>query len=320
MRIVIYAFDGITTFHLSAPLLTFGEVSKRGLAADWDTTVWTATGSTVSTSEGLKIDDLAGIEAAADADMLVFPSWPADLPEPDSSILGLIRNAHARGVPIAGFCLGALPVVASGILDGRSAATHWAATDSLATRYASVEMRDDALYIDHGDVITSAGTASALDACLHIVRERLGTEAATQIARHIVIAPHRDGDQAQFIDRPVPDAPDSPLGQTIEWALANLDKPLSVEDLAGRASMSPRNFSRRFRELTGSSPAKWLQAKRLAEARRLLEGTTWSIARVAETCGFNSPVTFRQNFLARYSTTPTSYRHRFAVSASLATR
>ena len=314
MRIAVHAFDGITTFHLAVPLLVFGEVARQGLAEDWTTTTWSGT-SPVRSAEGLVIDGVAGHRAAESADMLIFPSWPVDDTGPVDEVVPLIRDAHRRGAIIIGLCLGAFPVAVSGVLDGRAAVTHWAATTQLAAMCPAVEVRDAALYLDHGDVLTSAGTASALDACLHIVRTRLGTAAAASVARRLVVAPHRDGDQAQYVARPIPgeDAA-GPISEVMEWALGNLDRPLGVADLAGRANMSVRNFTRRFREATGTSPARWLQARRLDESRRLLEVTSWSIERVARACGYGSPVTFRQAFVATYSTTPTSYRRRFRVA------
>ncbi|MEV4732365.1 helix-turn-helix domain-containing protein [Saccharopolyspora sp. NPDC049426] len=315
MRITIHVFDGITTFHLAAPLLTFGEVSRQNLAEGWTTTVWSSDGRPVRADEGVVIDDLVGPDMTASADVLVFPSWPVHLPAPEPTFVDRIREAHARGATIIGLCLGAFPVVASGILDGRTATTHWAAATALAEQYPTVQVQADALYLDHGDVLTSAGTASALDACLHLIRTRLGSTAATTIARHLVIAPHRDGDQAQYIERPLSNSADGPMGKTITWALANLNQPLAVEDLAAHASMSPRNFSRRFRETTGLSPARWVLIHRLDEARRLLETTTWSITRIAEACGFASTVTFRQNFTTHFNTTPSSYRHRFTTTS-----
>jgi transcriptional regulator GlxA family with amidase domain len=315
MRIAIHAFDGITMFHLATPLLVFGEVTRLGLAEDWTTSVWSADAQPVRTAEGVLLDHLTGPEAAAMADLVVFPSWPDDFPTPEAGLLDLIRAAHQRGAGIAGLCLGAFPVVRSGILDRRTAVTHWAGSARLSAAHPAVVVHPEALYIDHGDVLTSAGTASALDACLHLVRTRLGSAAATVLARQLVIAPHREGDQAQYIERPLP-PPDGtgPIGETLTWALANLGSPLSVDDLAAHANMSRRNFTRRFRETTGTTPAKWILARRLDDARLLLETTTWPISRIAEACGFGNTVTFRQNFLGAYATTPTSYRRRFTMA------
>src|SRR5699024_1414247 len=252
MKIAIRVFDGITMFHLAAPLLVFGEVTRLGLAEGWEVTTWSGNGRSVRTAEGLVLDDLRGPEAAAEADLLVFPSWPTDLPapeagadaallvcpswptdlpEPEAELLERIATAHDRGATVAGLCLGAFPVVASGVLDGRAAVTHWEGAGELARRRGAVEVRSSDLYIDHGDVLTSAGTASSRDACLHLVRVQLGAAKAARLARHIVVAPHREGDQAQYIQQPIPECSvDDQVGETIEWALENLDQRLSVDD------------------------------------------------------------------------------------------
>jgi transcriptional regulator GlxA family with amidase domain len=313
LRIAVYAFDGITMFHLAAPLLVFGEVGRQDLATGWDPVVWTKDGCGIRTAEGPRVVDVAGPDAVDEADLVILPSWPTDLPATDEALASKIRAAQARGGRIAGLCLGAFPVVDSGLLDGRDAVTHWGVVDELARRRPAVKVNPAALYLDHGDVLTSAGTASAIDACLYIVRTHLGSAAAAAVARHLVVAPHRDGDQAQYIDRPMPEAGGvGHLGPTFDWALGNLDQRLSVDDLAAHARMSRRNFTRRFAEVTGTTPARWVLARRLDEARRLLETTTWPVARIAEACGFRGAVTFRQNFVSTYSTTPTSYRQRFS--------
>ncbi|BBH68437.1 AraC family transcriptional regulator [Actinoplanes sp. OR16] len=306
MRIAVHAFPGVTMFHLATPLLVFGEIG-------WQTVVWSRDAERVITAEGVQLSLLAGAEAVDGADILVLPSWPGRLPAPDAEFAALIRDAHARGTVIVGLCLGAYPVVASGILDGRTAATHWAATRRLADDHPAVTVDESALYIDHGDVLTSAGTASGLDACLHLVRRRLGAATAATIARHLVIAPHREGDQAQYIETPLPPADDSdPIGRATTWALANLGRPVHVEQLAEQARMSPRNFSRHFRRSTGTTPAHWLLSRRLDHARTLLETTALPVEQVAAESGFASVVTFRQRFAAAYATTPSSYRRRFA--------
>ncbi|MBB3084130.1 GlxA family transcriptional regulator [Geodermatophilus sabuli] len=314
VEIAVHAFDGMTMFHLATPLLVFGEVSRLGLAPGWRTRVWTQDGRGIRTAEGLRVEDVAGPEVVPGADILVLPSWPADLPRAGDELVHVVSRAHAGGSTVVGLCLGAFPVSDSALLDGRGAVTHWAAAPLLQQRRTAVQVNASALYLDHGDVLTSAGTASGLDACLHVVRTRLGSAAANTLARHLVVAPHRDGDQAQFVQRPVPEPGGvGPIGATMEWALANLDRDLSVEQLAGHARMSGRNFTRRFTEAVGTTPARWILTQRLEEVRRLLETTTWSIERTARACGFRSAVTLRQNFTAAYATTPTSYRQRFRV-------
>lgn len=299
-------------FHLAAPLLVFAEVGRLGLAEGWSTEVFSQDGLQVHSAEGYVIGKLAGPEVVAQPDLLVLPSWMPELPEPSIALISRIRQAHDSGTRIAGLCLGAYPVARSGVLDGRTAVTHWSSAEAAARLHEAVNFETSSLYIDHGDVLTSAGTASSLDACLHIVRRELGAAAAATVARHIVVAPHREGGQTQYIQRPVQD-PDraSPLGPFLEWVLANLDQDLGVAELAERAHMSARNFTRRFKQLTGTTPARWILARRLDEARTLLETTGWSVARVAAACGFGSAVTLRQNFVAAFATTPTSYRHRF---------
>ncbi|MEO7061334.1 MAG: helix-turn-helix domain-containing protein [Lapillicoccus sp.] len=315
MKIVVHAFSGMTMFHLAAPLLVFGEVGRLDLAAGWHTTVWTEDGRAIRTAEGLVVDDVQGPAGVADADLMVFPSWPTDLPPASKALVSLVGAAHARGARIAGLCLGAFPVVDCVPLGGRSVATHWAATSQLGQRRAGIQVDPMALYLDHGDVLTSAGTASALDACLHIVRSHLGAAAATTVARHLVIAPHREGNQAQYVDRPMPEPGGvGYLGPTLDWALARLNHDLGVAELADHAGMSRRNFTRRFAEVTGTTPARWVLARRLDEARTLLETTTWSMTRIASASGFQSVVTFRQNFISAYATTPSSYRERFTSS------
>lgn len=315
MLIAVHAFDGITMFHLSVPLLVFGEVTRQGLAPDWQTRVWTQNGRGVRTVEGLRVDDVDGPELIESADLLVFPSWHSDLsPTPDELTM-LIASAHQRGAQVAGLCLGAFPVVDSGVAGDRAVVTHWAVASELVERGSPVTVDASSLYLDHGDVLTSAGTASAIDACLHLVRAELGSAAAATVARHLVVAPHREGGQAQYVERPIPEPEEGgQLGVTIDWALANLDADLGVDVLAAHAGMSRRNFNRRFAETTGTTPARWVLARRLDRARGLLENTTWPIDRIARECGFGSAVTFRQNFVAAFATTPTSYRRRFETS------
>ncbi len=315
MKIAVHAFESIPMFHLSVPLLVFSEVAQLGIAQEWHTKVWSPTGQPVGTTEGVTLGDINGTEILDDADILVFSSWPSSLPAVDDELIQIIRWAHARGAVILGLCLGAFPVVASGILDGRTAVTHWASSEELRRAYPQVQVEPKALYIDHGDVLTSAGTASGLDACLHVVRERIGSQAAASLARQLVIAPHREGDQAQYIERPLSYEPvPGPVSEVIEWILQNIEHPITVANMAERAHMSQRNFTRVFTDITGTTPGKWLTQNRLNNARTLLESTEDSISDIAQACGFTSVVTFRQNFAAAFSTTPTSYRQRFHQS------
>lgn len=311
MRIAIYAFDGTTMFHLSVPQMVFDEVRRQGLA-DWETVVFTDEGQSVVTAEGYTISGLSGPGAARDADVVVVPSWFDDGRAPGDGLVRLLRESHARGATIAGLCLGALPVADTGLLDGRTAVTHWHAAETLTRQHPDVELDGSVLYIDHGDVVTSAGTASALDACLHLVRTRLGAAAANTLARALVVAPHREGGQAQYVERPLPaHRDDDPISLVLDWALTHLDEPLTVESMASHTHMSERSFVRAFRASTGTTPAAWVRGQRLDEARRLLERTDLPIDQVARACGFGSTITMRQNFAHAFRTSPSEYRRRF---------
>ncbi|MGC2941276.1 MULTISPECIES: GlxA family transcriptional regulator [unclassified Brevibacterium] len=311
MRIAIFAFDGITMFHLSVPQMVFDEVTRLG-AADWSTVVFSADGNPIRTAEGYEIAGLAGTEAADGADIVVVPSWHEDARPAEPDLRRLLVTEHERGSTIVGLCLGTIPVADAGLLTNRQAVTHWKAFDRLVERHPDLQVDESVLYIDDGDVLTAAGTASGLDACLHLVRSRLGAAVANEVARSLVIAPHRDGGQAQYIRRPLPaQTGDDPISRVLDWALDHLGEPLTIADLATAAHMSTRTFVRAFRSATGTTPAAWVRSRRLDESRRLLETTDHSIERIAAETGFGSVVTFRQSFTEEFRTTPSTYRRRF---------
>jgi transcriptional regulator GlxA family with amidase domain len=243
MRIAVYAFDGVTMFHLAAPLMVFGEVGRLGIARDWETRLWSDRTGPVRTAEGYSIADVAGPRTLDLADIVIIPSWPLPLSPISETLRAKLRQSHARGTPIVGLCLGAFAVADAGILDGRAAVTHWDMMPALAERHPSIRLDESVLYVDHGDVMTSAGTVSSVDACLHLVRKHLGSAVATRVARNLVVAPHREGGQAQYIERPLAEpAGDTAVADVLEWALRRLGEPLSVDRLAGQARMSRRSF------------------------------------------------------------------------------
>lgn len=316
MRIGIYAFDGITMFHLSVPQMVFDEVARQGLG-DWETFLFGDRPGRIRTAEGYGIEGIQGLAAAGDADVLVMPSWFPDGRPASEAVRAALRAAHAAEATIVGLCLGAIPVADAGLLAGRPAVTHWQAFDLLAQRHPELALDESVLYMDHGDVLTSAGTASGLDACLHLVRARLGADAANKVARSLVIAPHREGGQAQYIERPLPTRPDDDaISRVMDWAGQHLGDPLSIEVLAAAAHMSTRTFVRAFRVATGTTPASWVRMRRLDEARRLLETTDRPIDTIAAECGIGSSATLRQNFSAAFKTSPSQYRTRFRAEAT----
>ncbi|OZD64232.1 AraC family transcriptional regulator [Rhodococcus sp. 05-340-1] len=317
MRIALYAFDGITMFHLAAPLMVFGEVTRLGLAPDWETRVWSDEAGSIRTEEGFPVGDIAGPDTVDWADIVIVTSWPESLPRIDNALSTKLRDAHARGAEIAGLCLGSFAIADTGLLGGRPAVTHWTKMPELRERNSQKGLDESVLYIDHGDVMTSAGTASSIDSCLHIVRKHLGSAAATRVARSLVVAPHRDGGQAQYIERPVTETPeDTAIADVLTWALERLGEPLPIERLAEHARMSRRSFIRQFQLETGATPARWVLDKRLNEARSLLETTDHSIDKIADACGFGSAVTLRQNFRSAFAVTPTAYRRQFTVGCA----
>jgi AraC family transcriptional activator FtrA len=210
-------------------------------------------------------------------------------------------------------CSGVFVLAAAGLLNGKRATTHWRYVDALRSRFPEIDVQPDVLYVDEGTILTSAGSAAGIDLCLHIVRRDFGAEVANHVARRLVVAPHRDGGQAQFIEVPVVDSGDGDLGPLLQWIQNNLKRELSVELLAKRAGMSPRTFARRFRRQTGTTPHQWLTHLRLLEAQRHLERSADSVDEIAEAVGWQTATTLRQHFGKHLGTTPTSYRRRFAT-------
>ena len=304
--------DGASPFELGVACEVFG-LERPELGVPWYRfLVCAAEPSPIRTSVGFSFDTPHGLEALADADTVVLPSWRV-AEEPPPALLDAVLAAYRRGACLASICSGAFILAAAGLLDGRPATTHWLYATRLAARYPKVRVDPDVLYVDDGRILTSAGTAAGIDLCLHMVRLDYGAEIANKVARRMVVPPHRAGGQAQYVDAPVPPAPDAdPLGDTLTWALAHLDRPLSVAELARRAAMSERTFLRRFRAATGTTPHRWLLDQRLLLARRLLETTDAPVERVATLSGLGSAATLRLHVGRRLATSPLAYRRLFA--------
>ena len=312
--IAVVAFDRISPFHLSVPCLVFEDRSPHGLPR-FRLRVCAAEPGPLRTDAGFTIQARHGLAGLRGADIVVVPSWRAPGEPPPQALLKAVRAAHARGACIVGLCLGAYVLAEAGLLDGRPATTHWIATDDFGRRYPQVRLQSDVLYVDDGDVVTSAGTAAGIDCCLHVVRRRHGAEVANRIARAMVVAPHRRGGQTQYIEQPLPASPrDDRLADVLGWALAHIDQPHSLDALAGRALMSRRTFTRRFRDATGTTVGRWLQGQRLVHAQRLLETTDQPLETVAASAGFGSATSLRQHFSAALGTSPSSYRRAFRGS------
>jgi transcriptional regulator GlxA family with amidase domain len=305
--------NGVHPFELGVACEVFG-LERPELGVPWYRfRVCAAEPAPLRTSVGFALDTPYTLDDLGDVDTLVFTHWRSpDEPVPDR-LIDAVRTAHARGARLLSICSGVFVLAAAGLLDGRPATTHWRYADDLARCYPTIEVRPDVLYVDDGQVMTSAGTAAGIDLCLHVVRLDYGAEIANSVARRMVVAAHRDGGQAQFVERPVlADAGDDSLGRALGWALEHLDEQISVEQLAARANMSPRTFARRFRATHGTTPYRWLLLQRLLLARRLLETTDRPIERIAEDAGFGTAAALRVHFRRSVTTSPLAYRRLFA--------
>lgn len=314
-RVAVVAFDGISPFHLSVPCMVFGDA--MGADSPFDVVVCTADPLPLKTTAGFSLSDLAPLGAMKKANAIVVPSWRDVNERPPARLLKALREAHARGAQIVGLCFGAHVLAEAGLLDGRRATTHWVYAEKMAERFPAVDIDPDVLYVEDRNVLTSAGTAAGIDACLHIVRRRLGSEVANGLARRLVVPPHREGGQAQFIEQPLPSsAGGTRLAQLIDSVRRRLDEAHSLDSLASETRMSRRSFTRHFKALTGTTVQSWLLAERLTLSQRLLEQTDQSVERIAEMAGFGSVVSLRHHFRHRLGVNPTSWRRNFAREPS----
>lgn len=265
------------------------------------------------TSTGFAVVPAYGLDAIADADLVAVPAL--DYPQHDypPAILTAVRDAAARGAIVLSVCTGAFLLAEAGLLDGLRCTTHWRHVAELAARYPSVTVDPDVLFVDEGQIITSAGTAAGIDACLHLVRREIGSAAANAIARRMVAPPQRDGGQRQYIDLPVPKTDCDRLQPVLDWMIVNLDAEFSTAALARQARMSERTFARRFTDETGTTPLKWLTLQRVLHARTLLEETTLSIEEIASICGLGSGALLRHHFRRLVGVTPADYRRSFSA-------
>jgi AraC family transcriptional activator FtrA len=252
----------------------------------------------------------------AEAQTIIVPVWPERTEPAPPEVLDALVAAHRRGARLVSVCSGAYLLAQTGLLDGRRATTHWFYASEFTAAYPAIDVDPDVLFVEAGDgIYTSAGTAAGIDLCLHIVRLDHGAEVANKVARRMVVPPQRMGGQAQFVDVPVPDVcADDPIARTLDWALSRLDQPLTVDDMAARALLSPRSFARRFRAATGTTPMQWLLRQRVLHAQRLLETSDLAIDLVAQRCGFGTATALRVHFRRLVGTTPMAYRRTFACT------
>jgi AraC family transcriptional activator FtrA len=314
--VVALVYDGLCAFEFSCAAEVFG-LARPELGPDWYRFETCSRGRSVSSQYGMRMRAANGLERLLAAGTIVIPGWQGiDVPVPQA-ILDALRGAHARGARLLSICSGAFVLAATGLLDGRRATTHWRYAEALQRRYPTICVDPNVLYVDEGSVLTSAGSAAGLDLCLHLVRRDYGSAIANQVARRLVIPPHRDGGQAQFLERPVEDR-ERKSGQPKSLSVL-LDKirkrpgqSWRIGELARLAAMSERTFMRRFRAATGLSPADWVTRARVDAAREMLENTALPIDHIAERCGLGTPTTLRHHFRKKVGVSPAQYRKRFS--------
>ncbi|MFD7434245.1 helix-turn-helix domain-containing protein [Streptomyces sp. NPDC059861] len=307
--VAVLLFSGGPIFESSIPLSVFGIDRQDAGVPRYRLLVCAGEEGPLRTTGGLELTAPHGLEAISRAGTVVVPAWRSITSPPPEEALDALRRAHEEGARIVGLCTGAFVLAAAGLLDGRPATTHWMYAPTLAKRYPSVHVDPRELFVDDGDVLTSAGTAAGIDLCLHIVRTDHGNEAAGALARRLVVPPRRAGGQERYLDRSLPEEIGAdPLAEVVAWALEHLHEQFDVETLAARAYMSRRTFDRRFRSLTGSAPLQWLITQRVLQAQRLLETSDYSVDEVAGRCGFRSPVALRGHFRRQLGSSPAAYR------------
>ena len=313
-RVVALCLDGLVAFDLTAPAQAFGLAARPSGAPLYEFSTCSVGGTEVRTTSGFAVRPQAGLGALRRADTIVVPAYAAVLDPPADEALAALRAAGRRGTRVLSVCSGAFALAHAGLLDGRRAATHWAWAGELARRFPAVEVDPDALYVDEGQVMTSAGLSAGIDLSLHVIRKDFGAATGELVARHMVAAPHREGGQAQFAKLAPAASNGGSLEATRRWAAARLGEPLDVAAMAGQAGVSPRTFARRFREETGTTPLQWLLSQRVLEARRLLEESDLPVETIAWRCGFGTAASLRDHFRRATTTTPTAYRRAFRLA------
>ncbi len=309
-RVAALCFDGLVAFDLTAPAQAFQLAAKPTGAPLYEFSTSSPDGAPVRTTSGFSVVPTADLRALRLADTIVVPGYAAILDPPPTAALDALRAAADRGARLLSVCTGAFALAHAGALDGRRATTHWAWAGELARRFPAIEVDPDALFVDEGEVLTSAGLSAGIDLSLHTIRRDFGAEVGERVARHMVAPPHRDGGQAQYFKPELPPVSGS-LEPTRRWAAERLGEPLDVAAMSRHAGVSPRTFARRFRAETGTTPLQWLLAQRVLEARRLLEATDLAIEEVAWRVGFATAASLRDHFRRATATTPTAYRRSF---------
>ena len=310
LNVAIVAVEDFSPFHFSVPCIIFSD--KVAAKKRFEVQLCAEQPGIVSSQDGFSIHAAYGYEAVEAADIVVIPWWGTTAHRPPQSLLDALNRARQNGAQIVGLCLGAFVLGYAGLLDGKRAATHWEFEQDFQARFPAAHLDSNALYVDDDGIITSAGTAAALDCCLYVIRQRFGSTVANQIARRMIVPPHREGGQAQFIEQPVAkNTKDQRINVLLDYLRQHLHEPHNLDELAQRVMMSRRTLTRHFMKATGSSVAEWLIAERLRRSQTLLESSQLPVERIAEQVGFQSPVTWRQHFKSHFGVSPAEWRKTF---------
>ena len=313
--VAVLGSAGLSAFELGVACEVFGtDRSDRGIPL-WDFALCLDAPGPLPTRSGFTVDSPYGLDRLAAADLVIVPNWPQlERPVP-GPLVDALHAAADRGAWVLGFCSGTFALAYAGLLTGRRATTHWNYTDRFRALFPDVELDPDVLYVAETPIMTSAGTSAAIDLSLQVLRSVDGPEVANAVARRMVVPPHRDGGQSQYVEHPLPADGDHDLADLLAWMTEHLEDELTVAGLARRAHLSERTFARRFRAETGATPHSWLTWQRVLLAQRLLETTELDVDQVARRCGFGGPATLRHHFLGRVGTSPQRYRRSFRRAA-----
>jgi len=313
--VVALAYDGLCTFEFGCAVEVFS-LERPELGVDWYRFAACAQSrGTVRAAGGISVQVPHGLAMLARADTIIIPGWQDVDVAPPPALLRRLVAAHARGARIATICSGVFVLAATGLLDGKAATTHWRYAETLQQRHPAIDVRPNSIYVDEGSLLTSAGSAAGLDMMLHLVRRDHGPRVANQVAQRLVVPPHRLGDQAQFVARPVPQDEAARLARLMDWVRAHPTQDWTLASLADRAAMSVRTLQRQFQQSLGMSPVDWLVRERVELARQLLETSTRPLAHVSSLAGFGSEESFRRHFRLATGVSPMAYRRQFGVAA-----
>lgn len=314
-NVAILVFDKFSPFHLSVPSLVFGTDIHD--APMFNLTLVAGEEGRITSEIGMEIIPQSGLDELSRADIIIVPYWRDCEEKPNQTLLDALVHAYNNGSTLIGLCLGGYVLGYSGLLENKTAAMHWEFEQDFSARFPSAKIDNNALYVEDDRLITSAGIAANIDCCLYVFRKYYGSKAANQLARRMVIPPHREGGQAQYIERPVPkNTADSRINSLLDKMRKDLTASYQLDDLAESVMMTRRTFTRKFNNATGTSVGKWLTAERLHQAQELLESTDLSIEIVAEKIGFSSVITFRDQFKKQFSVTPKEWRKTFQINGS----